>query len=476
MKHHILSILFGALSVILTACSSDITPEPDVPSAKGESILCLDIQKQDLTRGIITSTSFEKGDSVFVVVTDAQHPDPLTFTSAAVYNGNEWILKEKIDLSAETYGIGWSSATVEVYYPYETFFQAFNPRNQTMIIMENPLDQEDILYGKATGINAENPSAKVSCGHLKSRLSFEFRNNSDSPVGITKMSVTTEGDQLFLGRYGYISNGYFNIPDEYTKDFAMNCNIEIAAGETATLDLLIPPTEEAYEMMEEKMELDGISKTTLKFSLDAGSRTVNFDIDAQPWAPGKQYIYPVRIDSETNWKSIITNGDANNGPSENCLVYNDEGKIVEASVVDNPSGEGKVFSAPIIAQEEGDSGFINIPMYIKFNQSIEEGTELKVSFNYYCTDERSIMTLAFGVGNQYFNYHTWGILGSLEAKPEWKSIEKTFTVTVEQAGGDYQHFSNDGLQVIGFHFPSSPDSGMFYINNIKVEAFLEGKK
>lgn len=397
MKSKILSILFGAFAVILSACSTDIAPEPDAPSGKDGCILRLDIQKQDLTRGVITSTSFEKGDSVFVVVTDTQHPDPLTFTSAAVYDGEKWILKEKIDLSAETYGVGWTSATVEVYYPYETFFQVFNQSSQTEIILKDPLDQEDILYGRATAVNAENPSAKITCGHLKSRLSFELKNNSDSPVGITRMSVTTEGHQLFLGRYGYIRNGNFIIPDEYTEDYSMNCNIEVPAGETTTLDFLIPPTEAAYEMMQEKMELDGISETTLKFSLDARSRTINFDIDAKPWAAGQQYTYPVTLFYERK-------------PIPDTDEYVDLGlSVLWAKCnlgTDKPEGTGKFFFwSDIKGYEIGESYTQDICSYVNnktpeelFNENIvvEDQKSLVSRYKYHLAPQYDAATQNLG--------------------------------------------------------------------------------
>ncbi len=172
------------------------------------------------------------------------------------------------------------------------------------------------------------------------------------------------------------------------------------------------------------------------------------------------------------WKSIITNGNANEGSSVNILARVD-GEDSEAPVVDNPSGAGKVFEAPIVANP--DPGVNNADngewsgvadwtsqLFIKFNQALEEGTQIKVSFDYYSSNDRTVQTQAHGAPG---NYHHWDFLGNLEAKPEWQSFEKTVTISAEQAGGD-------GCQAIAFNLSTSEEAGMFYINNVVVEAEL----
>lgn len=161
------------------------------------------------------------------------------------------------------------------------------------------------------------------------------------------------------------------------------------------------------------------------------------------------------------WQSIITNGNANDGSSVNIIARTTDGDV-EAPVVDNPNGEGKVFEAPIVAKTEGIEDWTS-QMFIEFNQALEEGTQIKVSFDYYSSNERTVQTQAHGTPG---NYHYWDMLGNLEAKPEWQSIEKTVTVTAEQAG-------NDGLKAIAFNLSTSEEAGTFYINNVVVEALLE---
>lgn len=172
------------------------------------------------------------------------------------------------------------------------------------------------------------------------------------------------------------------------------------------------------------------------------------------------------IGPQLEWQSIITNGDANNGSSENVLARVD-GNDDEAPVVDNPDGSGKVFEAPIVAHplrgEDGDDvNDWDSQLFIKFNKALEEGTNIKVSFDYYCSDEREIQTQAHGAPG---NYHHWQFLGNLDAKPEWQSLEWSGTISADQAGAD-------GCQAIAFNLSTAVEAGTFYINNIVVEAEL----
>lgn len=159
------------------------------------------------------------------------------------------------------------------------------------------------------------------------------------------------------------------------------------------------------------------------------------------------------------WQSIITNGNANNGASANVISRVPGQGDVEAPVVANPAGEGNVYEAPIAADPENSW---DSQMFIKFNQALEEGTEIKVSFDYYCSDARTIESQAHGEPG---NYHHWQFVGNLDAKSEWQKLEWTGTISAEQAGGD-------GCMAIAFNLATIPDAGTFYVNNVVVEALL----
>ncbi len=177
---------------------------------------------------------------------------------------------------------------------------------------------------------------------------------------------------------------------------------------------------------------------------------------------------------QLTWQSIITNGNANDGESANVLARVD-GEDSDAAVVANPSGEGMVYEAPIVANPDpgvndgnnGDwSGVTDwsSQMFIKFDKVLEEGTEIKVSFDYYCTDVRTIQSQAHGAPG---TYHHWQFVGNLDAKPEWQKLEWTGTISAEQAGAD-------GCQAIAFNLSTAEEAATFYINNVVVEALLPG--
>lgn len=178
---------------------------------------------------------------------------------------------------------------------------------------------------------------------------------------------------------------------------------------------------------------------------------------------GVQVLVEGGGEPKLEWQSIITNGNANDGVSENILARVD-GNDSAAAVVDNPAGDGKVFEAPIIAKTEGVNDW-DSQMFIEFNEFIEAGTQIKVSFDYYSTNERTVQTQAHGTPG---NYQYWDMIGNLEAKPEWQSISKEVTVTSEQAGAN-------GLKAIAFNLSTSEEAGTFYINNVVVEALLPGE-
>ena len=153
------------------------------------------------------------------------------------------------------------------------------------------------------------------------------------------------------------------------------------------------------------------------------------------------------------WTSIIEGGNANDGESASILA----GWNGNAQPVANPSGEGKVYESPIAADPANpwDS-----QLFIKFNEPLQAGVKLKVSFDYYCTDSRSIDVQAQGAPG---TYHHWTVFGyGLEAKPEWQKLSWEGEVTEDMA-------KEDGFQTIAFNLASAPAAATFYINNVVVE-------
>lgn len=180
-------------------------------------------------------------------------------------------------------------------------------------------------------------------------------------------------------------------------------------------------------------------------------------------------IPPVVIPTE--WVSIVGNCNANDGESKNLIDRNPsiEGPLkytdeytqehdAYAYICDNPvaSEGGKVYYCPINADpaEAWDSQF-----FILFDEAVEADTPMKVSFDYYCSDERTIDTQAHGLPGSYQHYV---FIGSLKAKPEWQHHSWEGEVSSAQAGAN-------GCWSIAFNLSSAAEAATFYINNVVVQ-------
>lgn len=151
------------------------------------------------------------------------------------------------------------------------------------------------------------------------------------------------------------------------------------------------------------------------------------------------------------WESGIQGGIAADGQTPSIQA----GWAGPAEVVANPAGEGVCFAAPIAADPENawDS-----QLFIVLNNALEKGTKIKVSFDYYCSDARTIETQAQGNPGAY---HHWQCIGVLDAKPEWQKLETEQEVSEQWAG-------EDGFKTIAFNLASIAPAATFYINNVVV--------
>ncbi len=160
------------------------------------------------------------------------------------------------------------------------------------------------------------------------------------------------------------------------------------------------------------------------------------------------------VEPGSDWTSLINGGKAADGETASLQA----GWSGPAHIVDNPKGDGKVFECPIAADPSNpwDSQF-----FIIFNEGLQEGEVYQVSFDYYCTDSRTVDMQAQGEPGAYQH---WTIgMPSLEVKPEWQSANSgEVTVSAEMAGGA-------GFKTIAFNLASAPAAATFYINNVVVE-------
>ena len=157
-------------------------------------------------------------------------------------------------------------------------------------------------------------------------------------------------------------------------------------------------------------------------------------------------------------QSLIQNGDAEKGETQNILARTPGSEDTPAKVVDDPTGAGtgKVYMAEIAANpsEAWDS-----QMFITTDTKLQEGAKVHVKFRYYCTDERNIETQAHGAPG---SYHHYAFIGTLNAKPEWQEYEWSGALNAEQA-------KDGGCQTIAFNLASAPGAATLYIDDVVFE-------
>lgn len=189
-------------------------------------------------------------------------------------------------------------------------------------------------------------------------------------------------------------------------------------------------------------------------------------------------IPPVVIPTE--WVSVIGNGNANDGESTNLLDREPEKEDYEATICDNPDGDGKVFYCPIVnnpdpglnPQSDEDkaahpewSGVYDwsSQFFIVFDEPLLEGDYVMIDFDYYCSDTRTINTQAHGKPG---NYQHWQFIGDLAAKPEWQHKAWEGEISGSQAG-------QAGCLSMAFNLSTAEPAATFYINNVVVKVERE---
>lgn len=289
MKKNIIYAVTACITAIMTGCSADSSYESEPSDAYIGTELQLRLTQESMTRsGMITSTSFQRVDSILVVVTDQKNPDKMTFVTKAVYINGKWIIDRDLDFNKPYNGNEWTTADVAVYYPYSVAIDGFDETTRN-IRLDSLLMQEDILYGSYTGVNKDNPVADITCHHAMTCLSFALKNNSDNTAIIENIQIEP-GVSSFVGYKGTLnSNGLQDI--SYDSIYSQPYYMEIPAHETRNLDLLLAPTELAYE----KMIVEGTMSDRWTIILTINNLSITFPVDLQAWQAGTQYVYPVNL-------------------------------------------------------------------------------------------------------------------------------------------------------------------------------------
>lgn len=185
---------------------------------------------------------------------------------------------------------------------------------------------------------------------------------------------------------------------------------------------------------------------SIAFNLSSTPDAATFYIDDVAWEI--EAAAPAKIDFP-----LINGADGESGECANLISRFPGNGDIPAPVVDDPLGTGKVYKSEIGANpaEAWDSQF-----FIKSDQPLKEGDNVKVSFRYRCSDTRNIDTQAHGNPGEY---HHWAFIGTLNASPEWKEHSWSGTIDASMAG-------DNGCISIAFNLSSTPDAATFFIDDV----------
>ena len=274
------------------------------------------------TRGVITGTTFQKGDEIGICVTTIDGHD-YTGNSQnirATYTGSDWELERDVELTDD-------EAIVYAYYPYSA------NATDSIDIYLNPTtipEQTDYLQGSCQGVSINNTTANIRFNHVLTRITLAITKGAND-VGEGKISRARieNGVQYYKGNYvgeqptmrgtkiatrGKMSiktgkNRKITSEEEYFVEVPVNCTI--SSSEIQNIDILLLPV--SYPSMQistwTTSDIDvilTIDGEEYKFPLQAVPYS-NRDVpegslvvpDGYSWEAGQQYTYPITISRNT---------------------------------------------------------------------------------------------------------------------------------------------------------------------------------
>lgn len=299
IKTIIMSMLL--LAGLTTSCTNDI----DEAASQSEAYLKIDAEVDGMTRGAVDATNFTKGDAIGVFVRDLEGKDYDATVKCsnirAIYNGSEWTLDSNVPLESG------KEAVVYAYYPY----------NANAVITGDSIDiditkQDDVLYGNATGVTTNNPTAKINFKHALARITLAITKGTND-VGdgkLTNIRIQNAPQYLrdhsgliykgisnyisFVGKMNFVDGSIKRMPD--AKSNIEVSNIYMLTKEIQNIDFLTMPCGD------NKVISTDVSGIKIMFTIDG--KEYLYSISHPYWKSGVKYVYPISINRTTDYSNI----------------------------------------------------------------------------------------------------------------------------------------------------------------------------
>lgn len=174
MKIYQVMLLAGAAATMLSACSSQDTPEVDNNGKKEITLLC---QYPGETRA--TDTNFENSDQIGVFITEAdaalQIGGNVLNNEQFTYNGSTWAAARKAYWDAGTFN-------VYAYYPYAKSVndtEDYSFEVQTDQSTHEGVTASDFLWASKEGVTASASPVTLKFSHSLSKVIVKIEKSED---------------------------------------------------------------------------------------------------------------------------------------------------------------------------------------------------------------------------------------------------------------------------------------------------------
>lgn len=298
------------------------------------------------TRGVITGTTFQKGDEIGICVTTVDGHD-YTGNSQnirATYTGSDWQLERDVVLTDD-------EAIVYAYYPYNANV------TDSIDIYLNPTttpEQTDYLQGSCQGVSINNTTADIRFNHALTRITLAVtKGANDVGEGVISRVRIENNLMYYSGQYvgerptrrdtKIATRGKMSIKtgekrkitseEDYFVELPVNCTIN--SSNPQNIDILLLPV--SYSSVQISTWSGGginvvltIDGDEYEFSLNA----VPFHTGDVPegaivlpsgyaWEAGQQYTYPVTINRSTvHHEAVYMGFDGDDGQPLYWATYN----------------------------------------------------------------------------------------------------------------------------------------------------------
>ena len=284
------------LASFVTSCTNDI----EEAISQEESYLKIDAVVNDMTRGAIDATNFTNGDAIGIFVRDLEGKNYSVATSCsnikATYDGSKWTLASQVALTSG------KEAVVYAYYPY----------NSNAVISGDSIDiditkQDDVLYGNATGVTVDSPTAKINFKHALARITLAITKGAGD-VGTGNLSNVRIGNiippmlagQEFViatkGRMD-VKTGTFHTNRTEQDEITLNKDISLSQTETK-IDFLFVP----FHQNTTRLTIIAGANPYVNLYLTIDGLEYRQRLNNPQWYAGQQYVYPINI-NRTNMRA-----------------------------------------------------------------------------------------------------------------------------------------------------------------------------